>query len=113
MDGNYCDHRTAAELNRRDYIWADHTDTQAVYVVPTHSNHNKIKDKLEDGLEKTKVVVATGFKKIKQGSSVGFHWIKHKYQRTPINNTPLIKNFCCDFCFFCFMIDILYCKFIC
>ncbi|KAL8250428.1 hypothetical protein R6Q59_034121 [Mikania micrantha] len=82
MEGNYGDHRSAAELNGRNYMWADHTDTQTEYVYPTQSNRSKIKDKLEDGLEKTKTVAATGFKKIKHGSTVGIHWIKQKYHKT-------------------------------
>ncbi|KAK1433791.1 hypothetical protein QVD17_10708 [Tagetes erecta] len=82
MEGNYGDHRSAAELNNRNYMWADHTDTQTVYVVPTQSNRSKIKDKLEDGLEKTKAVASAGFKKMKHGSTLGFHWIKQKYHKT-------------------------------
>ncbi|KAL7607248.1 hypothetical protein Lser_V15G17187 [Lactuca serriola] len=82
MDGNYSDQASATDLNRRNYLWADHTDTKTEYVYPTESRRSKIKDKLEDGFEKSKAVASTGLKKIKRGSSVGLHWIKHKYQKT-------------------------------
>ncbi|KAL8256959.1 hypothetical protein R6Q59_029000 [Mikania micrantha] len=68
MEGNY----------RQAYEWADESDDKQVHVYPA-----KIKrSKLEDGLEKTKAVASTGFRKIKRGSTVGFHWIKHKYRKT-------------------------------
>ncbi|KAG0472203.1 hypothetical protein HPP92_016749 [Vanilla planifolia] len=33
------------------------------------------------GMEKTKAAAATGLKKVKQGTVVGFNWIKEKYQQ--------------------------------
>ncbi|KAK8953928.1 hypothetical protein KSP39_PZI002549 [Platanthera zijinensis] len=35
----------------------------------------------KNGVEKTKEVAATGLKKVKQGTTVGFNWIKEKYQK--------------------------------
>ncbi|KAD2806015.1 hypothetical protein E3N88_39392 [Mikania micrantha] len=55
MEGNY----------RQAYEWADESDDKQVHVYPA-----KIKrSKLEDGLEKTKAVASTGFRKIKRGST--------------------------------------------
>ncbi|GKE00312.1 hypothetical protein Tco_1388295, partial [Tanacetum coccineum] len=71
MEGNYSDQRSAAELDKRFYLWDNQSDIKPVYVQPTHSSRSRVKDKLEDGLEKTKEVAATGFKKIKHGSSAG------------------------------------------
>ncbi|KVI06377.1 hypothetical protein Ccrd_015298 [Cynara cardunculus var. scolymus] len=82
MEGNYRDHSSETELDRRYYLWADQSETKTEYVYPTQSSRSKIKDKLEDGFEKTKAVASTGLKKIKRGSTVGFHWMKHKYQKT-------------------------------
>lgn len=42
----------------------------------------KYKQKVEDGMEKTKAVAATGVKKVKDGTSVGIQWIKDKYLKT-------------------------------
>nr|GEU92850.1 hypothetical protein [Tanacetum cinerariifolium] len=85
--GNYSDQRSAAELDKRFYLWDNQSDIKPVYVQPTHSSRSRVKDKLEDGFEKTKEVAATGFKKIKHGSSAGFHWIKHKCQKTTHKQT--------------------------
>ncbi|PWA64102.1 hypothetical protein CTI12_AA348910 [Artemisia annua] len=82
MEGNYSDQRSIAELDKRFYLWENHSDIKDVYVQPTHSSRSRIKDKLEDGFEKMKEVAATGFKKIKHGSTTGFHWIKHECQKT-------------------------------
>ncbi|KAF5758535.1 hypothetical protein HanRHA438_Chr16g0742781 [Helianthus annuus] len=71
MEGNHNDRRS-------QYVWDDESDAKQVHVYPAQVNRSRIRD----GLDKTKAVAATGFKKIKQGSTVGFHWIKHKYQKT-------------------------------
>lgn len=42
----------------------------------------KYGQKVEEGLGKTKAAAATGVKKVKEGTSVGFQWIKDKYQKT-------------------------------
>ncbi|KAI3759358.1 hypothetical protein L6452_07115 [Arctium lappa] len=69
MEGNYRDHSSETELDRRYYLWADQSDTKTQYVYPTQSNRSNIKDKIEDGFEKTKAAASTGFKKIKRGST--------------------------------------------
>lgn len=33
------------------------------------------------GVEKTKAAATSGFRKVKEGSSTGFNWIKDKYQQ--------------------------------
>ncbi|XVF12154.1 hypothetical protein REPUB_Repub08aG0089900 [Reevesia pubescens] len=42
----------------------------------------KYKQKVGDGLGKTKAVASTGVKKVKEGTSLGIQWIKDKYQKT-------------------------------
>ncbi|KAJ1439011.1 hypothetical protein SESBI_02787 [Sesbania bispinosa] len=41
----------------------------------------KYKEKFGEGVGKTKAVASTGFKKLKDGTSVGIHWIKTKYSK--------------------------------
>ncbi|KAI3997652.1 hypothetical protein MKX01_011069 [Papaver californicum] len=38
--------------------------------------------KVGDGLEKTKGVAITGAKKVKEGATFGFQWVKDKYNKT-------------------------------
>lgn len=87
MERNYVDHSSEKELNNRNHMWDDQYDTQTVYVYPAYTNRSTIRDKLEDGFEKTKSVASSGFKKIKSGSSVGIHWIKNKYYKTTHKNS--------------------------
>ena len=42
----------------------------------------KYKQKVGEGLGKTKAVASVGVKKVKEGTSVGFQWIKDKYHKT-------------------------------
>ena len=42
----------------------------------------KYKQKVGEGLGKTKVVASTDVKKVKEGTTLGFHWIKDKYHKT-------------------------------
>ncbi|CAH8391064.1 unnamed protein product [Eruca vesicaria subsp. sativa] len=46
------------------------------------SNTAKYKEKLGQGLGKTKAVASSGFKKLKTGSALGFRWVKDKYHKT-------------------------------
>ncbi|KAI3985187.1 hypothetical protein MKX01_015121 [Papaver californicum] len=43
---------------------------------------NKYGKKVGDGLEKTKGVAITGAKKVKEGATLGFQWVKDKYNKT-------------------------------
>jgi hypothetical protein len=65
--------------------WADQWDNGPDPIMVGSSNNNKsttkYKEKLGDGLGKTKVVASTGMKKLKDGTSVGLHWIKTKVTR--------------------------------
>ncbi|CAM8989894.1 hypothetical protein QQ045_007752 [Rhodiola kirilowii] len=79
------------EVNNSHTSWADQWDTKSDY--PPETKHNsssggadKYKKKVGEGLEKTKTVAASGFRKVKLGTSVGFHWIKDKYQKTTNKN---------------------------
>ncbi|OMO77565.1 Alpha-N-acetylglucosaminidase [Corchorus capsularis] len=42
----------------------------------------KYKQKVGQGLDKTKAVASTGVNKVKQGTSLGIQWIKNKYHKT-------------------------------
>ncbi|OWM65366.1 uncharacterized protein LOC116212885 [Punica granatum] len=42
----------------------------------------KYKQKVGEGLGKTKTAASHGVKKVKEGTSVGIQWIKTKYQKT-------------------------------
>lgn len=73
--------------------WADQWDSGPDPVTVGHNNnHNngngKYKQKVGEGLQKTKAVAKTGFTKIKEGTSVGFNWIKTKYN----NNKTTTKS---------------------
>ncbi|KAL1207841.1 hypothetical protein V5N11_014010 [Cardamine amara subsp. amara] len=46
------------------------------------SNKDNYKEKLGHGLDKTKAVASSGFKKLKTGSALGFRWVKDKYHKT-------------------------------
>ncbi|ESQ34894.1 hypothetical protein EUTSA_v10009213mg [Eutrema salsugineum] len=48
----------------------------------SNSNTAKYKEKLGLGLDKTKAVASSGFKKLKNGSATGFRWVKDKYHKT-------------------------------
>ncbi|CDP00223.1 unnamed protein product [Coffea canephora] len=67
--------------------WADQWDPE-----PLHDRNNINKDsgakssskfssKVGHKLDKTKAAASTGVKKVKEGASVGIHWIKDKCQR--------------------------------
>ncbi|KAI9087534.1 hypothetical protein K1719_030404 [Acacia pycnantha] len=63
--------------------WADQWDNNPDPVAAdAKDNHTGYKQKVGDGLEKTKSVAKTGMSKLKQGTSVGLNWIKSKYQKT-------------------------------
>ncbi|XP_010048930.2 uncharacterized protein LOC104437641 [Eucalyptus grandis] len=46
----------------------------------------KYKEKMGEGLVKTKTAASDGVKKVKEGTSVGIQWIKEKYQKTTGKN---------------------------
>lgn len=66
--------------------WADQWDPEP----PSYNNNDEKKNgrggskfsaKVGDKLDKTKSAASTGVKKVKDGASVGFHWIKDKCNR--------------------------------
>lgn len=61
--------------------WADQWDTNSEYVYPQSKKSSTVKNKVGDGFGKTKTVAVTGMKKVKQGTSIGLHWIKQKYSK--------------------------------
>ncbi|KAK6920762.1 hypothetical protein RJ641_014440 [Dillenia turbinata] len=72
-------------------LWADQWDYSNPDPHPTATNKKsngsngvtqKYGKKMGEGLEKTKDLASTGFKKVMAGASVGFHWIKDKYHKT-------------------------------
>ncbi|CAN6578284.1 hypothetical protein ACFX13_039729 [Malus domestica] len=67
--------------------WADQWDynNNSTYPVEVKGDGGvaaKCKQKVGEGLVKTKAVASTGAKKVKVGASAGFHWIKEKCQKT-------------------------------
>lgn len=60
--------------------WADQWDSKSEYVYPQRKRSSK--NKVGDGFDKTKNVALIGMKKVKQGTSIGFHWIKEKYNKS-------------------------------
>ncbi|KAL2321885.1 hypothetical protein Fmac_026264 [Flemingia macrophylla] len=63
--------------------WADQWDDgpDPVAVGSNSKKSDKYKQKLGEGLGKTKAVASTGVKKLRDGASVGLHWIKTKYSK--------------------------------
>ncbi|CAF2050224.1 BnaA09g44360D [Brassica napus] len=49
---------------------------------PSTSKTAKYKENLGQGLDKTKSLASSGFKKLKRGSAIGFRWVKDKYHKT-------------------------------
>ncbi|KAJ0237543.1 Uncharacterized protein HA466_0249190 [Hirschfeldia incana] len=47
----------------------------------SNSKTAKYKEKLGQGLDKTKAVASSGFKKLKTSSAIGFSWVKAKYYK--------------------------------
>ncbi|KAK7291657.1 hypothetical protein RIF29_06972 [Crotalaria pallida] len=62
--------------------WDNGPDPETVGHDKKSNNSAKYKQKLGEGLGKTKAVASTGMKKLKDGTSVGFNWIKTKYSNT-------------------------------
>ncbi|KAI4343787.1 hypothetical protein L6164_011096 [Bauhinia variegata] len=79
MEGNYGSHGTS---------WADQWDDgpEPVMVNNNSSGTAKHKQKVGEGLAKTKAVASNGMKKLKDGTSVGINWIKTKCNKT--NHKP-------------------------
>ncbi|KAG9152814.1 hypothetical protein Leryth_017640 [Lithospermum erythrorhizon] len=80
-------------MARNDSSWADqwdfNPDPKPLNTKKNNSSGggmNKYGQKVGEGLGKTKAVAATGFKKVKNGTSAGFSWIKEKYQKTTQKN---------------------------
>ncbi|TKY55159.1 hypothetical protein E2542_SST19573 [Spatholobus suberectus] len=61
--------------------WDDGPDPVTVGSKKSNGNTAKYKQKLGEGFGKTKAVASTGVKKLKDGTSVGLHWIKTKYSK--------------------------------
>ncbi|XP_023516550.1 uncharacterized protein LOC111780400 [Cucurbita pepo subsp. pepo] len=72
------------------YDWADQWDYSDSKDVVTENKKKsgggntttKYKQKVGEGLGKTKAVASNGVKKVKEGTSLGFQWIKDKYNKT-------------------------------
>ncbi|XXG75223.1 hypothetical protein AAC387_Pa07g3779 [Persea americana] len=68
--------------------WADQWDYSNPDPIPEKKESTKAKygKKVGDGLGKTKAVATTGMKKVKEGTTFGFHWIKEKYNKKTQKN---------------------------
>ncbi|KVH98705.1 hypothetical protein Ccrd_023067 [Cynara cardunculus var. scolymus] len=75
-------------LDNRYNSWADQWDPE-----PEYSNRytggksngasgGGIKSRVGEGFSKSKVAATTGMKKVKKGTTLGFHWIKEKCHKT-------------------------------
>lgn len=66
--------------------WESNTDDRNHYTSldnnKSTSSGSKYGKKLGEGLGKTKAVASVGVKKVKEGSSLTFQWIKNKYTKT-------------------------------
>ncbi|KAJ9560246.1 hypothetical protein OSB04_005406 [Centaurea solstitialis] len=66
--------------------WADQWDPEPEYSYSGGKSNGGssggIKSKVGEGFGKSKVAAATGMKKVKKGTTLGFHWIKEKCHRT-------------------------------
>ncbi|KAI3736765.1 hypothetical protein L2E82_26750 [Cichorium intybus] len=70
-------------LDNRYNSWADQWDPEPEYYNDYPGNKSSHgKSKVGEGLDKSKAVAATGMKKIKKGTTLGFYWIKEKYHKT-------------------------------
>ncbi|KGN63621.2 hypothetical protein Csa_013074 [Cucumis sativus] len=80
--------------NNTSYDWADQWDySDSTDVVSDNKKKTgggnssaKYKQKVGEGLGKTKSVASNGVKKVKEGTSLGFQWIKEKYNKTAHKN---------------------------
>ncbi|KAF8037131.1 hypothetical protein BT93_B0143 [Corymbia citriodora subsp. variegata] len=72
--------------------WADQWDTGPDPVLAESNKKKsslttaKYKEKMGEGLVKTKTVASHGVKKVKEGTTVGIQWIKDKYHKTTHKN---------------------------
>ncbi|KAL1371674.1 hypothetical protein HN51_001923 [Arachis hypogaea] len=70
--------------------WADQWDDGPDPVMVGHDKKTnstaKYKEKLGHGLDKTKAVASSGVKKLKDGTTTGFNWIKTKYSKATQKN---------------------------
>ena len=66
--------------------WDSNPDPVMVDAKKNNSGTSKYKQKVGEGFEKTKVVASNGMKKLKEGTSVGFNWIKTKYHNKTAHN---------------------------
>ncbi|KAJ9560245.1 hypothetical protein OSB04_005405 [Centaurea solstitialis] len=67
-------------LDNRYNSWADQWDPEPEQYNSYHENKSSvgIKSKVGDGFSKSKAVASTRMKKVKKGTTLGFHWIKEK-----------------------------------
>ncbi|KAB1207822.1 hypothetical protein CJ030_MR7G024827 [Morella rubra] len=65
--------------------WADQWDPEPMPGNKSRGGRGqkgKHSKRVEEGWGKTKAVASTGAKKVKEGASVSFHWIKDKCHKT-------------------------------
>ncbi|KAL6559432.1 hypothetical protein OROGR_004549 [Orobanche gracilis] len=66
--------------------WAEQWGNDAQVPLPEEKKSGgataKYGKKMGEGLVKTKAVATTGVNKVKEGTHVGFRWIKDKWQKT-------------------------------
>ncbi|KAG2675770.1 hypothetical protein I3843_12G022300 [Carya illinoinensis] len=80
MEGNHS--YGASWADQWDYSNPDPVPAGATTSAMNNSTTAKYKQKVGEGLGKTKVVASNGVKKVKEGTSSGLRWIKEKYRKT-------------------------------
>ncbi|XP_010037601.2 uncharacterized protein LOC104426300 [Eucalyptus grandis] len=77
--------------NQESSTWADQWDhTPEPVSTPGRASNrlggstrtDRYKQKVGEGLVKTKTAASHGVQKVKEGTAVGFRWIKDKYHQT-------------------------------
>ncbi|CAJ1975205.1 unnamed protein product [Sphenostylis stenocarpa] len=71
------------EMGSSGASWADQWDNGPD---PVFGSNESKKKSNNNALGKTKAVASSGVKKLKEGTSLGFQWIKTKYHKTTHKN---------------------------
>ncbi|KAL4559254.1 hypothetical protein LXL04_031389 [Taraxacum kok-saghyz] len=75
-------------LDNKYNSWADQWDPEPEYYnvfsesKSSHGSGGGIKTKVGESFDKSKDMATTGMKKVKKGTTLGFHWLKEKYHNT-------------------------------
>ena len=68
-------------IKKKKKVSSSHHDSPDPVPETKRSSKATYSKKIGDGLGKTKAIASTGVKKVKEGTAVGLHWIRDKYQK--------------------------------